>query len=311
MCARFLPNVGTPGGPGDRGGGSYDGRMAEPRSVLITGGGGQLATDLVERFGTQGWQVHAPAHTDLDVADRASVLASVATIRPDAIVNAAAWTNPQGCEDDPARAWATHAMAVRHLAEASRATDAHLCQISTDYVFDGAPGGIHTEWDTPAATSVYGRSKLGGEHEVPDGATIVRTSRLISHHGNNVARNVLRLAATNPGQQFRFDATHQGCPTFTTDLAATVEVLVAARLPGVYHVTNQGVTTWYEFARAVLREAGDDPDRVAPFDGPGPTGPLARPRSSVLANVALPAAGLGLPPTWQESLGRFVSAEAH
>lgn len=285
--------------------------MAEPPSVLITGGGGQLATDLAEHFVTQGWQVHAPSHAELDVADRAGVLASVATIRPAVIVNAAAWCDPQGCEDEPTRAWATHAMAVRHLAEASRTVGAHLCQISTDYVFDGAPGGVHTEWDAPAATSVYGRSKLGGEHEVPDGATIVRTSRLISHHGNNVARNVLRLAATNPDQQFRFDATHQGCPTFTTDLAATVEALATARLPGVYHVTNQGVTTWYEFARAVLRAAGHDLGRVAPFDGPAPTGPLARPRSSVLDNVALGAAGLALLPDWQESLGRFVAAEAH
>src|SRR5699024_4274656 len=126
------------------------------------------------------------------------------------------------CEENPERAWSVHAMAVRHLAEACRTTGAHLCQISTDYVFDGAPKGVHTEWDTPAPTSAHGRSKAGGETEIPDGGTIVRTSRLISRHGNNVARNVLRLSAQNPDQQFRFDAHHRGCPTFTADLAVTV-----------------------------------------------------------------------------------------
>lgn len=279
--------------------------MTGQRKVLITGGAGQLARDLAERFVTKGWELAAPTHAELDVTDRAAVIGRVSTARPDAIVNAAAWTDPQGCEEDPGKAWAVHAMAVRHLSEAARATGAHLCQISTDYVFDGAAGGVHTEWDPPAPTSVYGRSKFGGELEVPDGATIVRTSRLISRHGNNVARNVLRLSAANPDQQFRFDAQHRGCPTFTVDLAATVEALVSARLPGIYHVTNQGVTTWFEFARAVLEAAGRDPGRVAPFEGGQVNGPLARPDYSVLDNVALPAAGLALLPDWRTSLARF------
>lgn len=280
--------------------------MADRPRVLITGGSGQLGTDLIERFSTSGWQTSAPTHDELDVTDRTAVLRHVSTVEPDAIVNAAAWCDPQGCEDDPVRAWAVHAMAVRHLAEASRATGAHLCQISTDYIFDGAPGGTHTEWDRPEPTSVYGRSKLGGEHEVPDGGTIVRTSRLIGRHGNNVARNVLRLASENPNQQFRFDATRRGCATFTTDLTTSVESLVRARLPGTYHITNQGVTTWYEFARAVLVLAGHDPERVTPFDGPAPAGALGRPESSVLDNMALAAAGLPLLPTWQASLRGFV-----
>lgn len=288
---------------------SYDGPMADQRSVLVTGGNGQLGRDLMATFTTRGWTVDAPSRGELDVTDRGAVLGWVEAHRPDVIVNAAAWTDPRGCEESPTRAWATHAMAVRHLAEASRTSGAHLCQISTDYVFDGAPGGVHTEWDRPSATSVYGRSKLGGELETPETGTIVRTSRLISHHGNNVARNVVRLAATNPDQQFRFDATHQGCPTFTTDLAATVESLAAERLPGTFHVTNQGVMTWYEFARAALSLAGHDPGRVAPFDGPAPTGALARPESSVLDNVALVGVGLGLLPDWRDALERFIAAE--
>jgi dTDP-4-dehydrorhamnose reductase len=284
--------------------------VAIPRgkTVLVTGGQGQLARDLVRRFTACDWNVHAPSRAELDVSDRTAVLERVSGLRPDVVVNAAAWTDPQGCEADPARAWATHAMAVRYLAEAVRATGAHLCQISTDYVFDGTPGGTHTEWDAPAATSVYGRSKLGGEHEVPDGATVVRTSRLLSRHGNNVARNVLRLAAANPDQQFRFDDNHRGCVTFTADLAVAIEALASARMPGMYHVTNQGVTTWYGFVRALLQEAGHDPGRVAPFAGDVGNGALARPESSVLDNVALPAAGFALLPAWRSSLPGFIDA---
>lgn len=274
----------------------------------MTGGDGQLGRDLVERFDSCGWKVTAPARSRLDVTDRHAVLDLIGSTRPDVIVNAAAWTNPQGCEDEPARAWSVHAMAVRHLAEAARATGAHLCQISTDYVFDGSSATSHTEWDPPAPTSVYGRSKLAGEYEVPDGSTIVRTSRLVGRHGNNVGRNVLRLARKNPDQRFGFDSFHKGCITFTTDLARSVEHLVSERLPGVHHATNQGVTTWYEFARAVLAAAGEDPDRVAPIEATGTSGALTRPEYSVLENVALGSSSFGTLPDWQESLGPFVAS---
>lgn len=282
--------------------------MVRTRSVIVTGGGGQLARDLTERFTARGWTVAAPVRTQLDVTDRRAVLDRIGSIRPDVVINAAAWTNPQGCEDDPARAWSVHAMAVRHLAEACRKNGTHLCQISTDYVFDGSRATSHTEWDPPSPTSVYGRSKLAGEHEVPDGATIVRTSRLISRHGNNVGRNVLRLARKNPDQKFGFDAYHKGCVTFTADLASLVETLVAERLPGMYHATNQGVTTWYEFARAVLSTAGENPDRVRPIDGDQATGVLARPEHSVLENVALSVSGIAPLPDWKASLESFVGS---
>lgn len=276
--------------------------------VLITGGGGQLATDLVERFTAMGWTVAAPTHAELDVTDRNAVLTVVDSTRPDAIVNTAAWCNPQGCEDDPTKAWAIHAMAVRHLGEAGRTSGAHLCQISTDYVFDGTPGRSHNEWDNPSPTSVYGRSKLAGEHETPDGATIIRTSRLVSRHGSNVGRNVLRLARKNPDQKFGFDSFHQGCVTFTTDLAVTVEALVAGRAPGIYHATNQGVSTWYEFARVVLSAAGEDPERVGAINADQQSGPLTRPEYSVLENVALGASGLPPLPDWRDSVGAFVAS---
>lgn len=282
--------------------------MNDPKTVLITGGQGQLATDLALTFSRHGWHVQAPDHASLDITDRTAVLDAVGALRPDAVVNPAALTNPQACENEPTRAWAIHSMAVRHLAEACRQTGAHLCQISTDYVFDGAPGNEHGEWDRPEPTSVYGRSKLGGETEVPDGHTIVRTSRLVSHHGNNVGRNVLRLARSNPNQQFSFDDHHKGCVSFTTDVAETIHTLVDGRHPGVYHVTNEGVHTWFEFVSTMLAQAGLDPGRVTALPTGAPVPTPARPEFSVLANVALPSAGVATPPPWAESLGRFIAA---
>lgn len=278
-----------------------------PNTVLITGGRGQLATDLASTFAAHGWDVRAPGHDELDITDRSAVNDLISSTRPTAVINAAAWTNPGGCEEDPLKAWSINAMAVRFLAEACASAGSHLCQISSDYVFDGAPGDSHTEWDRPLPTGIYGRSKLGGEMEVAPQHTVVRTSRLVSHHGNNVGRNVLRLATQNPDQQFRFDDHHKGCVTFTSDLAETVHTLVSERLPGIYHVTNQGTLTWFEFASALLRTAQLDPGRVAPF-APGTQipGPV-RPEHSVLDNVALRAAGLDTPPPWTESLAAFVS----
>lgn len=277
------------------------------RSVLITGGDGQLATDLAVAFSRHGWRTHTPGHADLDVTDRQSVIRTVEALKPEAVINTAAWTNPQGCEDDQARAWATHAMAVRHLAEAVDRTGSHLCQISTDYVFDGTPGETHTEWDRPEPTSVYGHSKLGGEAEVLCGHTIVRTSRILSHNGNNVGRNVLRLATTNPDQQFRFDAHHKGCVTFATDLAETIHTLVAGRFPGIYHVTNSGAVTWFEFVQAVLTAAGLNESRVEPLPADAPIPGPPRPEYSVLENIALRSADVAPLTPWNDSLSRFVA----
>lgn len=280
----------------------------DSNKILITGGNGQLATELALVFSTHGWQVNAPGHEELDVTDRTAVLEAVEGIKPHAVINAAAWTNPVGCDEDPARAWAIHAMAVRHLAEACRNHGAYLCQISTDYVFDGSPNNSHTEWDRPAPTCTYGQSKLGGELEVPDGHTIVRTSRLISHHGNNVGRNVLRLATTNRDQEFKFDAHHKGCVTFTADLAEVIHTLVTEHRPGIYHVTNSGPHTWFEFVQTMLAQAGLDPNRVGPLPTdtalPGPI----RPEYSVLENVALAASGISPPGPWCDSLEKFIAS---
>lgn len=284
--------------------------MAESsRTVLVTGAGGQLGNALVGAFSARGWKVFGLARGELDVSDRDAVLATAVELHPDVVVNAAAWTDVDLCESDPDRAWRANALAVRHLAEACAAVGAHLCQISTDYVFDGAGPHPYAEWDQPNPLSVYGRSKLGGEREVRPGDTVVRTSWLMGAGGHNLARTVLRLAG-EPDRELAFVDDQHGCPTFTFDLAPMVEQLVSARRPGVFHVTNQGPTTWYGFVHELLAVAGHDPSRVRPIATADlvPPRPAPRPANSVLDNAALRGCGLTLLPSWRASLPALLTS---
>ena len=275
--------------------------------VLITGAGGQLGQDLVAAF--EGWEVVAADHARLDVADRDQALGAITSLCPDAVVHAAAWTAVDACEGDPDRAFRVNALGARHVADGCRRVGAHLCLISTDYVFDGASPAPYVEWDPIHPLSVYGRSKAAGEHEavtLAPGATIVRTSWLSGAGGPNFVKTMLRLA-DGDGEVTIVDDQH-GCPTFTADLAVAVRRLVSARLPGVFHVTNQGTTTWWGLACEVFKLAGADVGRVRPISTAElrPPRPAPRPVNSVLDNAALRLSGLPLLPHHTEPLGQLV-----
>jgi dTDP-4-dehydrorhamnose reductase len=280
--------------------------------ILVTGAGGQLGTDLVRAASEHAHHhVVAAGHRDLDVGDRDAVLAAVIGLGPDLIVHAGAWTAVDACESDPDRAWKVNALGCRHIAEAARSVGAHVVAVSTDYVFDGSSPDPYTEWDRPNPQSVYGRSKLGGEREILDGlpgATVVRTSWVCGPHGQNMVKTVLRLATA--GGPLRFVDDQRGCPTFTGDLAGLLLRLGVARRPGVFHVTNQGPTTWYQFARDVIGAAGADPGVVEPIATADldPPRPAPRPANSVLDNAALRASGIPLLPDHHEPLERTVKA---
>jgi dTDP-4-dehydrorhamnose reductase len=278
--------------------------------VLITGAGGQLGQDLVDTCRRAGDDVIAADHGALDVGERDQVLGAVTTLQPEGIVHAGAWTAVDACESDPARAFRANALGCRHVAEGARRVGAALVAVSTDYVFDGAKAGAYHEWDRTNPQSVYGASKLAGEQEVLHGcpgAAVVRTSWLCGAHGPNVVKTVLRLAR-DPDRRLGFVDDQRGSPTFTADLAPLLRRLVVARLPGVFHATNTGETTWFGFVQAVLRAAGHDPERVkaittAELDPPRPA---PRPANSVLANAALAALGWEPLPHFEESLVRLV-----
>jgi dTDP-4-dehydrorhamnose reductase len=272
--------------------------------VLVTGAGGQVGREVVAALADH--DVVAADHAALDVADRDAVLQAVTGTTPDAVVHCAAWTAVDACESDPSRAFAVNALGTRHVMEGARRVGAYVVTLSTDYVFDGTKPEPYVEWDPTNPQSVYGRSKLGAELEVDHGSAVVRTSWVCGRHGPNMVKTVLRLAAEHDTLSFVDD--QRGHPTFADDLARQLRHFVVARLPGTYHVTNDGAVSWCEFARAVLAAAGHDPERVRPIATADldPPRPAPRPANSVLENAALRALGLDLLPDFREPLGRLV-----
>lgn len=276
--------------------------------VLVTGAGGQVGRDVVDVCRVAGDDVVACDHTTLDVVDRDAVFRMVTETRPDLVIHAAAWTAVDACEGDPDRAFRVNALATRHVTEAARRARAHLVYLSTDYVFDGQKAEPYTEWDAPNPQSVYGRSKLAGERETAGShdTTTIRISWVCGRHGHNMVKTILRLAAEH--DVLRFVDDQRGHPTIVGDLAPMLRRLGVERRPGIFHVTNQGAVSWYEFARDVITAAGDDPNRVEPIvtEDLDPPRRAPRPRNSVLDNAALRFSGLPLLPHYRESLERLV-----
>lgn len=297
--------------------------------ILITGADGQLGRDLLDclagrvpaggrrcaLLGPEGPRPglnHEVLGTDIDtmrVDDRDAVLTTFTAFRPELVLHGGALTAVERCEAEVDVAYAVNAVGTRNVAEAAALVGAHVVYVSTDYVFDGTADRAYREWDTTNPTSVYGASKLAGERECRPGSTIVRTSWVCGAHGANMVVTALRLASAGDGE-LRFVDDQHGSPTFTADLAPAIVTLGLDRRPGIFHVTNSGATTWWGFVRAVLAEAGADPERVLPIETSALDPPLlaTRPAYSVLDNMALRLNGLPPLPDWQDGLARLVRA---
>lgn len=279
--------------------------------LLVTGGGGQLGRELADLCAAAGDDVTSADHSTLDITDRGQVLQAITALRPQVVVNCAAWTAVDACEGDPERAMRANGLAVRWLAEACQRAGAHLVQISTDYVFDGTLDRPYHEHDTTGPRSVYGASKLAGEREalaLGAAATVVRTSWVCGAHGANMVKTIMRLASSQPTLSFVSDQV--GHPTFTSDLAPVVRRLALDRLSGVVHVTNEVACSWYRFACEVVQAMGRDPEMVRPVTTAElqPPRPAPRPANSVLDNSVLRAAGYAPLRDHREPLAELVAA---
>ncbi|MDX2379672.1 MAG: dTDP-4-dehydrorhamnose reductase [Acidimicrobiia bacterium] len=275
--------------------------------IFVTGAAGQLGRDLVDHCRSVGDEVVAADRNVLDITDRAAVLHAVSSSRPDVVVNTAAYTAVDACETDEEAARLVNATAVGHLAVASADVGAHLVHVSTDYVFDGTLDRPYREDDTPNPMSAYGRTKLAGEVAAGPDASVARTSWVCGEHGNNMVTLILRLAGE--GRELAFVDDQRGCPTFTVDLAPALRRLAVDRCPGVHHLTNQGVVSWYDFVREILSAAGHDPAVVRPITTAelDPPRPAPRPANSVLDNAVWRDAGLPMLRDFRAPLAELVA----
>lgn len=258
----------------------------------VAGARGMLGHDLVALLMERGENVTAIDRDELDVTDAAATV--TAMVRPDIVVNCAAYTAVDAAEKDEASAFAVNAVGAANVARAANAAGARLVHISTDYVFGGAATTPYAESEPPAPRSAYGRTKLAGEWAVqaqhPD-HLIVRTAWLYGAHGGCFPRTIARAVR----DQGKLDvvADQIGQPTWTSDLAALIVRLVDARAAsGIYHGTASGSSSWFDFARAVVSSAGMDPGLVHPAASDAAVRPAPRPAYSVLGHDALAAAGV-------------------
>ncbi|MGH9036053.1 MAG: dTDP-4-dehydrorhamnose reductase [Acidimicrobiia bacterium] len=277
--------------------------------VLVTGAGGQVGSELAAHLGHH--DTVAVDRTRLDVTDRAGVEQALGSFGPDAVVNCAAWTDVDGCESDPERAFTANALAVRHLAVACARIGAHLVQVSTDYVFPGDGDEPYREWDRPDPRSVYGRSKLGGELELAAHArswALARTSWVFGRRGANFVDTILVRARRGDPLQVVTD--QRGCPTYAPDLAGVLARLATGRHQGIFHVTNQGACTWHELAAATVELGGLGAATVGETTSAAFARPAPRPANSVLGDSALTAAGLPRLRSWRQALAEKLSMPA-
>ena len=276
-------------------------------NILITGANGQLGRSL-RRLG--GVSPHNYLFTDvaeLDITDAAAVLRTVEERRIDVIVNCAAYTDVERAEEDEPRADLLNHKAAGNLAAAAKATGATLFHVSTDYVFDGTAHTPYTEDGTPSPLGAYGRTKLAGERAVMASGCrylIFRTAWLYSEYGNNFLKTMLRLTAEKERLNVVFD--QAGTPTYAGDLAMTIFSIVEggyfAGNEGLYHFSNEGVASWYDFAAEIAAAAGHDKCRIRPCRTAEFPTKAARPAYSVLDKSKIKETfGLEIP-HWRESM---------
>jgi len=277
--------------------------------VAVVGAGGMLGRDLCPILAER-HEVTPLTRAEADATDLAALRAAFAALRPEAVVNCAAATDVDRCEQDPDYAYRGNTWAAWAVAAAAEEAGARLIHVSTDFVFDGEAGRPYSEWDAPNPISVYGASKLAGEQAAFRAcrrATVARTQWLYGPHGKSFPRAILNAAAREGTTELRVVADQFGAPTFTGHLARKLAWLVEWPAHGLYHVNNAGECSRAEWAREVLRLAGS-PVRVVEIGSAEWPAPACRPRRSTLRRHALELQGADDLPDWRSGLAAWFSS---
>lgn len=286
--------------------------------ILVTGSEGQLGRDLMPRLKDAGYTVCGLDVGDLDITDTAKTVEAVAVVRPSVIINCAAYTQVDKAETETEAAYAVNSQGAANMAQAAANCGARLIHISTDFVFDGLKSTPYAESDAVNPISVYGASKLAGEEAVANRLPehiIVRTAWLYGGQGNNFVKTILRLAAERESINIVYDQV--GTPTWTADLCDALVVMVKAlesgKTPyGIYHYTNEGVASWYDFAVEIVEEAQVRGlvvkcKTLEPILTSGYPTPAKRPAFSVLDKAKFKKTFGSAVPHWRASLKKMMT----
>jgi len=279
-------------------------------NILILGANGQLGLSLAERIQFR----QGPKHeftllgkNDVDITDLDSLMSAITTVYPDVVVNAAAWTDVKAAEDDYEMAFNVNVLGVSNIAKATNSLKTRIIQVSTDYVFKGDGCTPISESEETNPINNYGKTKAEAEKYLlsnhSDRSLIVRTAWLYGPFGSNFLKSILRKGLTRPNERLEVVCDHWGQPTSSLDLAEVILNLALSNAQsGVFHGTNTGATTWFDFARIGFEHAGLDPTRITPIKSSELDSKVNRPKYSVLGHRSWGHSGYEAMRPWEEPL---------
>ncbi len=277
--------------------------------ILVTGVKGQLGFDVVNEITKRGMEAVGVDVEEMDITDPEAVDKVITGAKVDAVIHCAAYTAVDAAEDNPEVCMKVNKEGPRNIATTCKKLGIKMLYISTEYVFNGEGERPWVPEDQPAPLSVYGRSKYEGEQEIQkilDDFFIVRISWAFGVNGKNFVRTMLNLSKTRDALNVVNDQI--GSPTYTYDLARLLVDIIQTDKYGIYHATNEGFCSWYEFACAIFKEAGIDKMKVSPVTtAEYPAAKAKRPANSRMSKEKLINAGFKPLPTWQDALHRYIS----
>ncbi len=276
--------------------------------AMIVGAGGMTGAELLRQARRKGWKCEGYTRSDLDITDSFAVQAAIESMRPDIVFNTAAFTAVDAAESARDEAMKVNAEGAGNLARAAQSSGATMVHVSTDYVFDGRASRPYLPSDPVNPINAYGRSKLAGEIAVRDAngrSLIVRTSWVYSHEGRNFVKAMLRAA--DDRRELRIVNDQQGSPTSAADLARALlsageSLNDSSTFAGTYHFSNSGITTWYEFAKAIFEIRGGEAPRMSPVSSAEYPTAARRPAWSVLDTTSFERSFGITPRPWRDAL---------
>jgi dTDP-4-dehydrorhamnose reductase len=279
--------------------------VASRQRIAITGATGQLGRALIECSPSH-TDIVAVSRPDVDITDWKRVRSAIAIAAADIVIHAAAATDVDGCERDPQMAYEINARGSRNVAQAAALAGATLVYVSTNFVFDGAKTEAYHEWDVPAPISVYGASKLAGEREALTATPqcfVVRTAQIYAESGHNFVLTMRRLMEER--EELRVVADQYGNPTYAPDLASAIFAMLANAPFGTYHLVNDGVVSWYEWATEIRSMTASSCDVVA-ISATEYQRDARPPANGGMISLMTGPLGISLP-DWRDALRRCLS----